>query len=135
MSSYPFFSSKTASDVDLATTASGSVIGSVIDMGRLTKISVQILTNGITDSTGTNADAIILQASDVLDYSNSVVAPWSNNSAHWANVSSALAQLANGSNSVVFSAADLPSRFVRVVLAKSGITAGTISLYVTCKHG
>ena len=135
MSSFPFFSSKTADDFNLATELDGAVIGKVIDMSRLTKISVQILTIGVADSSGTDADAVILQASDVLDYSNSVLGSWSNAAASWVNVSSALAQLANGSNTVTFSAADLPSRFVRLVLAKSAITAGTLDVFVTCKHG
>lgn len=133
MSSYPFFSSKTAENVDLSAASDGDVLGKPIDMARLTKISVQAILTGVAGATATDADSIKLQASDVVGEPGADF--FSSDDLHWVDVSSALVQLVNGTNCVTFSAADLPSRFVRIVLNKSGVSAGTANVYVTCKHG
>lgn len=134
MSSFPVFSSKVASEVDVSALADGAVLGQPVDMARLTKVSVQAILQGITGASG--AAVIKLQASDVNDYSGSS-RPWSDNALHWVDVTSAEVALVNGTNCVTFSAADLPSRYIRVVFDSDTdtITAGTLDLWVTCKHG
>lgn len=134
MSSFPVFSSKVASAVDVSALADGDVVGSPIDMARLTKLSAQAILTGVAGATG-NA-VVKLQASDVNDYAGSSRS-WSDNPLHWVDVTSASVALVNGTNCVTFSAADIPSRYVRIVFDADGdtISAGALDLFVTCKHG
>ena len=134
MSSFPVFSSKVATEVDVSALADGAVLGQPIDMARLTKVSVQAILQGLA---GAAVDTFIkLQASDVNDYSGSSRS-WSDDPLHWVDVTSAQVALVDGTNCVTFSAADLPSRYIRVVFDSGAgtITAGTLDLWVTCKNG
>ena len=134
MSNFPVFTSEVTSAVDVSALADGDVVKSPIDMVRLTKLSAQAILTGIAGATG-NA-VIKLQASDVNDYTGNSCS-WSNNPLHWVDVTSASAALVNGTNCVTFAAADIPSRYVRIVFDAGGdtISAGSLELFVTCKHG
>ena len=131
MSNIPFLSTTVDKDVDLNAVANGYVFGQPLDLKRLTSLSVQVVATGVA---GATTDKVMLQGSDVIETENGPK-PWSDTDLYWQDITSAEVTLGNGTNCFTFSAADLNSRFVRLVYEKVSITAGTAEVYATAKNG
>lgn len=128
MSSYPVFNNKTASDVDLSTLVAGSQIGGVIDMMRLTSLSMHAVAAITSGSL-----VVKLQASDVTDKTK-VSKQHSDDPNHWVDTA-AVVTLDNTAPCFTFSVSSFPSRFARIVVDSVSSPVGTADVYVTCKNG